>query len=260
MEVRAGECVALVGASGSGKTTLIQHLNGLLRPDSGSVRIDGMDLSDPETDLIAIRKRIGLVFQFPESQLFEETVFEDVAFGPKNLGFSAPEVEAHVRSALERVGLDPERSRTQSPFHLSGGEKRRAAIAGVLAMNPEMLALDEPTAGLDWQGGRRVETILSGCRGLGGTVLFVSHDMDLVGRLAERVIVMESGRIVFDGGKSDLFRNEEILVRAGLTLPSVSRAMASFREKGIPVRSDVFTMEEAREELRRAAGKHGSVG
>jgi energy-coupling factor transport system ATP-binding protein len=253
MEIRTGECVALVGASGSGKTTLIQHLNGLLKPDSGSVRIDGTDLASPKTDLNAIRKRIGLVFQFPESQLFEETVFQDVAFGPKNLGFSPEEVEAHVRSALLRVGLDPERCKSQSPFHLSGGEKRRAAIAGVLAMDPEMLALDEPTAGLDWEAGRRVESILSDCLRLGRTVLFVSHDMDLVGRLAERVIVMEGGRTTYDGGKSDLFRNQNVLIRAGLTLPSVSRAMASFQERGIPVRSDVFTMEEAGDELRRAA-------
>jgi energy-coupling factor transport system ATP-binding protein len=253
MEVKTGECVALVGASGSGKTTLMQHLNGLLRPDSGTVRIDGTDLAHPKTDLNAIRKRVGLVFQFPESQLFEETVFQDVAFGPKNLGFSAAAVEAHVRSALERVGLDPERSKTQSPFHLSGGEKRRAAIAGVLAMDPEMLALDEPTAGLDWEAGRRIESILTDCHGLGRTVLFVSHDMDLVGRLAERVIVLERGRITFDGRKPDLFGDESLMNRAGLTQPSVSRAMAAFRERGIPVRSDVFTIEEAREELRRAA-------
>jgi energy-coupling factor transport system ATP-binding protein len=235
----------------------MQHLNGLLRPDSGTVRIDGIDLAHPKTDLNAIRKRVGLVFQFPETQLFEETVFQYVAFGPKNLGFSAADVEAHVRAALERVGLDPERSKTQSPFHLSGGEKRRAAIAGVLAMDPEMLAMDEPTAGLDWEAGRRVESILTDCHRLGRTVLFVSHDMELVGRLAERVIVHEQGRITVDGRKPDLFGNETCDPADDQCL---SRAMAAFRESGLPVRSDVFTIEEAREELRRVARLRPAAG
>jgi energy-coupling factor transport system ATP-binding protein len=255
MDIRPGVCLALVGASGSGKTTLIQLLNGLLRPTTGSVLVDETDLSNRKADLYAIRRRIGLVFQFPEAQLFEETVFEDVAFGPKNLGHSRAEVEANVRSAMERVGLDPERYRNQSPFHLSGGEKRRAAIAGVLAMDPEMLVLDEPTAGLDWEGSRRIETILSDYHRLGRTVLFVTHDMDLVGRLADRIVVLEKGRIGFEGGKSELFQAEGgILARAGLTTPSVSDAMRYYREKGLPVRTDVFTVEEAKEELRKAAG------
>jgi energy-coupling factor transport system ATP-binding protein len=257
MDIPPGVRLALVGASGSGKTTLIQLLNGLLRPTSGSVFVDGTDLSHPKTDLYAIRRRIGLVFQFPESQLFEETVFEDVAFGPKNLGHSRDEVKAHVRSALERVGLDPERYGNQSPFHLSGGEKRRAAIAGVLAMDPEMLVLDEPTAGLDWESGLRIEAILSDYHRLGRTVLFVTHDMDLVGRLADRIVVLEKGKTGFEGGKSELFQAEGgILARAGLTTPAVFDAMRSFRGKGLPVRTDVFTIEEAKEELRKAAGGH----
>jgi energy-coupling factor transport system ATP-binding protein len=255
MDIQPGVCLALVGASGSGKTTLIQLLNGLLRPTTGSVLIDGTDLSHPKIDLLAVRRRVGLVFQFPEYQLFEETVFEDVAFGPKNLGHSRVEVEVHVRSAMERVGLDPERYRNQSPFHLSGGEKRRAAIAGVLAMDPEMLVLDEPTSGLDWESGRRIEAILADYHRLGRTVLFVTHDMDLVGRLADRIVVLEKGRIGFDGGKSDLFQDPDLLARVGLTTPSVSDAMQSFREKGLPVRTDVFTIEEAKEELRKAAGR-----
>ena len=255
MDIRPGVCLALVGASGSGKTTLIQLLNGLLHPTTGSVLVDETDLSNRKADLYTIRRRIGLLFQFPEAQLFEETVFEDVAFGPKNLGHSRAEVEAHVRSAMEGVGLDPERYRNQSPFRLSGGEKRRAAIAGVLAMDPEVLVLDEPTAGLDWEGSRRIETILSDYNRLGRTVLFVTHDMDLVGRLADRIVVLEKGRIGFEGGKSELFQAEGgILARAGLTTPSVSDAMRSFRDKGLPVRTDVFTVEEAKEELRKAAG------
>jgi energy-coupling factor transport system ATP-binding protein len=244
-----------LGASGSGKTTFLQHLNGLLHPTSGNVRIDGMDLSHQGTDLNAIRKRVGLVFQFPENQLFEETVYRDVAFGPKNLGFSLEAVDIHVQRAMERVGLDFERLRDLSPFHLSGGEKRRAAIAGVLAMDPEMLILDEPTAGLDWESGQRVENILTSFQQSGKMVLFVSHDMDQVCRLAERVAVMIKGRIVFDGAKRDLFRKPDRLRRAGLTLPSVTRHMISLRGKGLPVRTDVYNVEEAKDELRRVLEK-----
>lgn len=259
MEIQTGECVAVVGASGSGKTTLIQHLNGLFKPTSGIVRIDGIDLLHPKTDLHAVRKRVGLVFQFPEAQLFEETVYQDVAFGPKNLGFPPEVVETHVRLAMEQVGLNFNLYRNQSPFQLSGGEKRRAAIAGVLAMGPDMLVLDEPTAGLDWESGRRVESILSDIHNLGKIVLIVSHDMDLVGRLAERIVVMKKGKITFDGSKQELFQKTGILTRAGLTLPSVSKYMMSLREKGWSIRTDVFTVSEAKDELIRAVSERLGV-
>jgi energy-coupling factor transport system ATP-binding protein len=246
-----GEVAALVGPSGSGKTTLIQHFNGLLRPTAGAVIADGVDLSDSKTDLNDIRRRIGLVFQLPETQLFEETVFSDVAFGPKNLGFSGDPLEGRVRDALERVGLDFDAYRNRSPFHLSGGEKRRAAMAGVFAMDLEWIVLDEPTAGLDWESSRRVETILSEFHASGRSVLFVSHDMDLVARLAGRVILLEAGRIRFDGPVREFFLSDRP-ENAGLGKPSTVSAMESFRNRGIPVRTDVFTVEEAEQELRRA--------
>jgi energy-coupling factor transport system ATP-binding protein len=245
-----------VGPSGSGKTTLIQHFNGLLRPTSGVVRLDGVDLADPRTDWNVVRRRIGLVFQLPETQLFEETVFADVAFGPSNLGLAGASLEAAVRGALERVGLDFETYRSRSPFHLSGGEKRRAALAGVFAMDPEWIVLDEPTAGLDWESSGRVESILSGFHASGRSVLFVSHDMDLVARLAGRVILLQEGRVRFDGPVRGFFLSEWP-VRSGLGFPSTVSAMESFRDRGLPVRTDVFTLEEAKAELRRLAGNKG---
>ncbi|MDM7925318.1 MAG: energy-coupling factor transporter ATPase [bacterium] len=247
-----GECVALVGPSGSGKTTLIQHLNGLLRPTSGAVVFDGLDLADRRADLNEARRRIGLVFQLPETQLFEETVFADVAFGPKNLGLSGSRLESAVAAAMERVGLSFDAYRNRSPFHLSGGEKRRAALAGVFAMEPEWIVLDEPTAGLDWESSSRVESILAGFHKSGRSVLFVSHDMDLVARLAERVILLEKGRLRYDGPVRPFFLSDHP-ERTGLGRPSVWAAMESFRSRGIPVRTDVLTMEEAEAELRRAA-------
>jgi energy-coupling factor transporter ATPase len=247
-----GESVALVGPSGSGKTTLIQHLNGLLKPASGSVLLDGVNLADKRTDLNEVRRRIGLVFQLPETQLFEETVFADVAFGPKNLGLSGGRLESAVAAAMERVSLNFEAYRNRSPFHLSGGEKRRAALAGVFAMEPEWIILDEPTAGLDWESSRRVEAILSGFPDSGRSVLFVSHDMDLVARLADRVILLEGGRVRFDGPVRPFFLSDWP-ERAGLGKPSAAVAMESFRSRGIPVKTDVLTVEEAKEELRRAS-------
>ena len=247
-----GECVALVGPSGSGKTTLIQHLNGLLRPTSGAVLLDGLDLADRRADLNEARRRIGLVFQLPETQLFEETVFADVAFGPKNLGLSGSRLESAVAAAMERVGLSFDAYRNRSPFHLSGGEKRRAALAGVFAMEPEWIVLDEPTAGLDWESSGRVESILAGFHGSGRSVLFISHDMDLVARLAQRVILLEKGRLRYDGPVGPFFLSDHP-ERAGLGRPSVSAAMESFRSRGIPVRTGALTMEEAEAELRRVS-------
>jgi len=250
-EIEHGEMVAVVGASGSGKTTLIQHLNGLYRPTSGCVSVGGRNLSDPKTDLEMIRTKVGLVFQFPEAQLFEETVEKDVAFGLKIRKLPEHTIRRRVRKVLNRVGLDPETFGRCVPFHLSGGEKRRAALAGILVMEPEVLVLDEPTAGLDWAGTCQVEAILKTYHRSGRTVVFVSHDMDLVARLADRVLVLSGGRLVFDGRQAVLFRRTDVLKQAGLNLPRVVRFMRILRRKGMPVRTDVYTVQEARREIQR---------
>jgi len=254
LEVHPQEILAIVGATGSGKTTLIQHFNGLLQPTKGRVLIDSMDIFGSQADLGWVRKNIGLVFQFPEIQLFEETVYDDIAFGPRNLGLSEKLVEDRVRRSLRLVGLGFERFSKLSPFQLSGGEKRRVAIAGVLAMEPQVLVLDEPTVGLDKKGARKVEEILKRYHRQGRTVIFVSHDMDLVARLASRVVVLEKGRIRFDGSKVELFRDKTVLKDAGLVLPQVCRFMQNLRKQGFSVRTDVFTVEEAREEIERVLG------
>jgi energy-coupling factor transport system ATP-binding protein len=256
LRIGAGELIAVVGASGSGKTTLIQHLNGILRPSSGRILVDGSDLADPKTDLYAMRSRVGLVYQFPESQLFEETVYRDVAFGPRHMRLASSDIHVRVRRAMDLVGLDFDLYRDQSPFHLSGGEMRRTAIAGVLAMEPETLVLDEPTAGLDWESGRRIESLLLDLHASGRTVVFVSHDMDLVARLALRVVVMAGGKKVFDEAPDLLFRERSLVESAGLELPQVTATLIAFKEKGLPVRTDIYTLDAAMEEIRRVtAGK-----
>ncbi len=254
LEVHPQEILAIVGATGSGKTTLIQHFNGLLQPTEGRVLVDFRDISGSQNNLGWVRKKVALVFQFPEIQLFEETVYDDIAFGPRNLGLPEKLVEDRVRRSLRLIGLGFERFSKLSPFQLSGGEKRRVAIAGVLAMEPQVLVLDEPTVGLDKKGACKVEEILKRYHRQGRTVIFVSHDMDLVARLASRVVVLEKGRIRFDGSKVELFRDKTILKDAGLVLPHVCRFMQNLRKQGLPVRTDVFTVEEAKEEIERVLG------
>jgi energy-coupling factor transport system ATP-binding protein len=253
LEIRPREIVAIVGGTGSGKTTLIQHLNGLLKPTEGTVTIDSRDLA--KSGLEDIRKRVGLVFQFPENQLFEETVYKDVSFGPRNMKQESVSIQERVQNAMKLVGLDFEQFMDVSPFNLSGGEQRCVAIAGVLAMEPELLVFDDPTVGLDRNGALKVEMIIQSYHRQGKTVVFVSHDMDLVARLAERILVIHQGEILYDGSKEKLFQEENILKKAGLALPQIPRFFLGLKEKGHPVRTDLFTRGEALQEMRRVFGK-----
>jgi len=218
-EIGDNELVGITGHSGSGKTTLIQHFTGLLKPTKGKVWIDGQDLWGSKIDLSAIRRKIGIVFQFPETQLFEEHVFEDVAFGPKNLGLSEAEVASRVKKALELVGFDFDTYRKRNPHQLSEGEKRRVALAGVFAMKPSALVLDEPTAGLDSSGIQYMNQILKKFHHSGKTIIIVSHNLDEIVKLAERILILHKGRLVFDGSKNELVFEHNILEKLNINKP-----------------------------------------
>jgi energy-coupling factor transport system ATP-binding protein len=254
--IGAGEIVGVIGATGSGKSTLVQHFNGLLRPTSGRVLLDGVDIHASRVDRRRIRQQIGLLFQYPEQQLFEETVLADVAFGPRNLGLTEEDARVRAHRALEQVGLPPARFGSRSPFELSGGEMRRAAIAGVLAMEPRMLILDEPTAGLD-PAGRR--DLLAHIRRLHRdralTIVLITHSMDAVAQLCERLVVLDRGRLVADGSTRTVFADVARLNALGLGLPQVTRLAYRLRERGLRVRADVLTVEEARIAIREALGE-----
>ena len=244
-----GELLGIIGHTGSGKSTLIQQLNGLLRPSSGQILLDGRDIWEKPKEIRQIRFRVGMVFQYPEHQLFEETVFNDIAFGPKNMGLSEADMDERVRASAELVGLAPELLE-KSPFDLSGGEKRRAAIAGVMAMEPEILILDEPTAGLDPRGREQVFSMIRAYRQRRDTtVLLVSHSMEDVARLADRVLVMDHGRVAMLDTAAGVFSRAEELEAMGLTVPAVTRVMLCLRRAGIPVGTDVYTVEQAQERL-----------
>jgi len=255
LRIDEGEFVALLGPTGSGKSTLVQHFNALLRPTAGTVRIGGVDLAASAADLQAVRRQVGLLFQYPEHQLFEETVAEDVAFGPRNMGLGAEEVRARVADALRAVGLDPATFGPRSPFSLSGGEMRRVAAAGVLAMSPKVLVLDEPAAGLDPRG--KAE-ILGHFRALhaerGITVVLITHDMDEAAALARRVVVLDQGRVVMDGPVREIFGRAEQLTALGLGVPAVTDLVNRLRARGLPVREDALTADEARLAIREALG------
>lgn len=255
LTIQDGEFIGLIGHTGSGKSTLIQHLNGLLRPSSGRVLIDGKDLFAKDTDKREVRRKVGLVFQYPENQLFEETVAADIAFGPKNLGLSPEEVDARVRDACAQVRLDYDTFKDRSVFELSGGQMRRAAIAGVLAMQPQTLILDEPCAGLDPRGR---DEILGLVRELhqtrGTTVVMVSHSMDDVASLVSRVIVMNRGQIAMDGTPREVFRQGEALRAMGLDVPEAARLAARLREKGFDVPEDAYLHGELLEAIKRIVG------
>jgi len=262
LTIEDGEFIGLIGHTGSGKSTLIQHFNGLLMPTEGKVYVDGVDLTHKETSLRAVRQKVGMVFQYPEHQLFGETVYEDVAFGPRNAGIDEEEVAQRVKEALEWVGLSYEALKDHSPFELSGGQKRRVAIAGVLAMRPAVLILDEPTAGLDPEGSAEILGKIHDLhRRRGTTVILVSHSMEDVARLCTRLIVMEHGGVVLDGTPKEVFSQVDRLREMGLGVPQVTEVMHELRSRGLPVQTDVLTLEEAEAELLRVLElrRHGTV-
>ncbi len=247
-----GQFVGLIGHTGSGKTTLIQHLDALLEPKSGTVYLDGEDIFEKDYDRQKLRGTMGLVFQYPEHQLFETTVFADVCFGPKNLGLDKKETELRAYEALKLVGLEDEVF-YQSPFDLSGGQKRRVAIAGVLAMEPKVLILDEPTAGLDPKGRDEILDCISELhRKKGMTVILVSHSMEDVAKYVERIIVMNKGKVFLDGSPKEVFAHYKELEEIGLAAPEVTYIMNELAAKGLPVNTEATTLDEAKEEILRA--------
>lgn len=250
LTIEDGELIGLLGHTGSGKTTLVQHLNGLLKPTSGKVVVDGLDITEKDVSLLEVRRRVGLVFQYPEYQLFEETVARDVAFGPKNLGLSEQEVDERVRYALQEVGLVYEEIAERSPFELSGGQMRRVAIAGVLAMRPKTLILDEPTAGLDPAGRRSILGMIRELHAAGGlTVVMVSHNMDDISSLATRLVVMSRGRMVLTGTPREVFQHRELLESIGLGIPQAAELTQRLIAEGYPLPADLYTPAEVAEAL-----------
>ncbi len=255
LRVEQGELLGVIGHTGSGKSTLIQHFNALLTPTSGQVLLDGEDIFKDKQTKRAARFRVGLCFQYPEYQLFEETVYKDIAFGPGNMQLPAEEIDRRVRQAAEFVGLPPELLE-KSPFDLSGGEKRRAAIAGVMAMEPEILVLDEPTAGLDPRGREMIlQMILRYRRETGNTIILVSHSMEDVARVATRALVMNKSRAAMQGTVHEVFSRGEELLEMGLDVPAVTRVFLELRRRGLPVRTDVYTAEQGRDAFLALVGK-----
>lgn len=255
--VEDGSFVGIIGHTGSGKSTLVQHLNGILRPTRGKIYVDGEDITQKNVSLTDIRKKVGLVFQYPEYQLFEETVAKDVAFGPKNLGLPEQQIDMRVRNAIELVGLDYEEIKDVSPFELSGGQKRRVAIAGVIAMQPGVLILDEPTAGLDPKGRDEILDQISYLHEKRGiTIILVSHSMEDVARYADRLIVVNDGKLPYDGTPREVFAHYEELEKIGLAAPQITYIMHDLAAKGFSVDVHATTVEEAKNSILAAlAGK-----
>ncbi len=249
-----GEFIGIIGHTGSGKSTFVQHLNGILKPTSGTVLLDGEDIHASAARTKSVRYRVGLVFQYPEYQLFEETVRADIAYGPKNMKLDKEEVDRRVLEAADFVGLR-EDLLDHSPFDLSGGQKRRAAIAGVIAMRPDVLILDEPTAGLDPRG--REEIIRNVCRyheAVGGTILYITHSMEDIARFATRLVVFNKGQIALDGAPAEVFRHVEELETMGLTVPSVTKVFSLLRSKGLPLEEGIYTVDDAVKALLQLKG------
>ena len=243
LDIRRGEFLGIIGHTGSGKSTLIQHLNGLLKPSSGTIYLDGADIWAEPKKIRSVRFRVGLVFQYPEYQLFEDTVRKDVAFGPKNMGLDAREVERRVLAAIEAVGLD-ESVLDKSPFALSGGQKRRVAIAGVMAMEPEVLILDEPTAGLDPRGRESILQLLRDYHEKrGSTVVLVSHSMEEIAHNAQRIIVLSGGGVCMEGTPAEVFARADELEAVGLDVPQSTKIAAALRRRGMKVEGSIFTVD-----------------
>lgn len=250
LEIRDGEFLAVIGHTGSGKSTLIQHLNGLLQPTEGKIYVDGTDITAKDVKLVDIRKQVGLVFQYPEYQLFEETIEKDISYGPSNLGLDKEEILRRVKKSMEMVGLDYNEYKDISPFDLSGGQKRRVAIAGVIAMEPKVLILDEPTAGLDPKGRDDIlEQIKILHEKYKMTIILVSHSMEDVGKMAERIIVMNNGNIELEGKPSKVFKEIDTLERIGLAVPQVTYLMRELNRRGFNVSEEVYTIEQGKAEL-----------
>lgn len=246
LNIPDGQFIGLIGHTGSGKSTLVQHLNGLLKPTSGAIYFNGEDIGDKDYNLKTLRSKVGLVFQYPEHQLFEIDVFSDVCFGPKNLGLDKKEVEIRAFTALKQVGLEDEYF-YQSPFELSGGQKRRVAIAGVLAMNPDILILDEPTAGLDPKGRDDIlDQIAKLRKETGKTIILVSHSMEDVAKYVDRLIVMNKGHVMYDDVPREVFRHYKELEEIGLAAPQVTYIMNELKNQGLPVDTLSTTIEEAK--------------
>lgn len=251
LTIAEGEFVGLIGHTGSGKSTLVQHLNGLLAPSSGHVYVDGEDIYETKEATRRARFKVGLVFQYPEYQLFEETVYRDIAFGPKNMGLDEAEIDRRVRLAADQVGL-PENALEASPFDLSGGQKRRAALAGVFAMQPRLLVLDEPMAGLDPVGREEIlSCIESYRRSIGSAVLFVTHSMEDAARVSDRLVVLDHGGMLMQGPPQEVFSQSSRLIEAGLDVPMVTRLFIELRSRGIDISDSVYTVEQGLAELLR---------
>ncbi len=257
LSIEDGEFIGLIGHTGSGKSTLIQHLNGLLKSTSGRIFIDDVDITKKEVKLKDIRQKVGLVFQYPEHQLFEETVLKDVSFGPKNLGLSDDETFQRAKEAVELVGIDFELIKDRSPFELSGGQRRRVAIAGVLAMKPKILILDEPTAGLDPKGR---DDILGQIQNLYNsndmTIILVSHSMEDIARLVNRIVVMHKGTIAMQDTPREVFKRAEDLEKIGLAIPQITYFMKELKSRVQNIRDDVLTVDEAKEEIIKFLRRH----
>ena len=257
-----GKITAIAGHTGSGKSTLIQHLNGLISPSQGCVLVDGVDISGKGKEAREARRSVGMVFQYPEHQLFEETVEQDIAFGPKNYGLTPEEVKERVRFAMDFVQLDYEEYSQRSPFQLSGGQMRRTAIAGVVALRPKYLVLDEPTAGLDPKGREELmQRILKLHRQEKNTIVLVSHSMDDIARFADNVVIMNRGRVLMEGTPREVFVREDFIRQAGLEVPQITNIVKALKSGGMDIPSDIYTMDEAVEAIVRAMrGKNRAGG
>lgn len=259
IEIEKGELVAVIGHTGSGKSTLIQHLNGLLKPTSGEIFLNEENIWQSKSKIFDTRFRVGLCFQYPEYQLFENTVYEDIAYGPKNMGLSKNEIDQRVRESAKYLGI-PDSMLQKSPFDLSGGEKRRVAIAGVISMEPEVLILDEPTSGLDPKGRENILSIIKNYREkTGRTVIIVSHSMDDVARFATKVIVMNSSVVEKCGTVDEIFENSSRLTEIGLSVPQITEIFIRLKEMGYPVSDKIYTVEQGHKELLRLFKERGIV-